>query len=261
MSVKTIPNSNYNIKDILDDEAFVSHLMADYMPRFFNKCRWFAGKGHIIKNFRLDHKLRIILDDGYGYILIIEVTYEAGYTESYSVPVIFKNIELESIPKQAYIATISCQDLQYQMIEATFDESFRNTLFMHMQHTSIADTGEGGLEFQKGKYLDNISKEDLHSELLELDQSNTSIVYQDRYFFKLYRRLFREANPDMEMTMFLTERCNFRYSPKYAGSIKWQRTGLPELSIGLMQEKVSNQGDAWEYFLKLIHKYFKNIDL
>ena len=33
------------------------------------------------------------------------------------------------------------------------------------------------------------------------------------------------------------------------------------ITIGLMQKLVPNKGDAWEYFLKEIHKIYKNIDI
>ena len=37
----------------------------------------------------------------------------------------------------------------------------------------------------------------------DLEQSNSSFVFGNKYFFKLYRKLFREINPEVEMLQFL----------------------------------------------------------
>ena len=63
----------------------------------------------------------------------------------------------------------------------------------------------------------------LPSHVLKAEQSNTSIVYQDTFFLKLYRRVEEGINPDVELSRYLTEETSFANLPAYVGSIEWQR--------------------------------------
>jgi maltose alpha-D-glucosyltransferase/alpha-amylase len=91
-----------------------------------------------------------------------------------------------------------------------------------------------------------------------LEQSNTSIIYNDAFVLKIFRRIYVSTNPDYEISRFLTERMHFKSSPAYTGSIN---LALPEgnITLGLMQELVPNQGDAWKFMLEEIDGVFMNL--
>ena len=48
------------------------------------------------------------------------------------------------------------------------------------------------------------------SQVLSAEQSNSSMLFDNKFFLKLYRKLEDGVNPDVEVTRFLTERRNFR---------------------------------------------------
>jgi maltose alpha-D-glucosyltransferase/alpha-amylase len=93
-----------------------------------------------------------------------------------------------------------------------------------------------------------------------LEQSNTSIVYNNKYVLKFFRRIYADRNPDYEMSRFLSERKDFKNTPAYLGSIQIKDQDGTNITIGLMQEMVANEGDAWEYMLKELHKVFSNLE-
>ena len=45
----------------------------------------------------------------------------------------------------------------------------------------------------------------LSPSVIRAEQSNTSVVFGDRFIMKLYRRIEDGINPDLEMGRFLTE--------------------------------------------------------
>ena len=57
---------------------------------------------------------------------------------------------------------------------------------------------------------------------------------------------------------FLTERMNFKSSPEYKGSIS-VNFSEGDITLGLMQELVPNQGDAWKYMLEEVDRIFSNL--
>jgi maltose alpha-D-glucosyltransferase/alpha-amylase len=92
-----------------------------------------------------------------------------------------------------------------------------------------------------------------------LEQSNTSIIYNEKYVLKFFRRIFADKNPDYEMSRFLTEEKDFKNTPPYQGSLNIIDSDNINVTIALMQKLIPNQGDAWEYMLDELHKAFLNL--
>jgi maltose alpha-D-glucosyltransferase / alpha-amylase len=96
--------------------------------------------------------------------------------------------------------------------------------------------------------------ENLKSRLLNAEQSNTSIIYGDKAYLKLYRKVDYDINPDEEMTRLLSEELSFEHVPRFYGSIEWySKSGI--ITLGMLQELVSNHGDAWQYMLDKVAVY------
>ncbi|HTJ51212.1 MAG TPA: hypothetical protein VL443_17245, partial [Cyclobacteriaceae bacterium] len=90
-------------------------------------------------------------------------------------------------------------------------------------------------------------------------QSNTAFIYNDQYFFKFYRKLEKEINPDLEVVRFLTENTTFQNSPKYAGSVEYKDLKGDVMVFGLLQQRVENQGDAWVMATDSVGRFYERI--
>lgn len=56
------------------------------------------------------------------------------------------------------------------------------------------------------------------SRFMGMEQSNTSIIYNDKYVLKFFRRIFADKNPDYEMSRFLTEVKDFKILRRIRGA-------------------------------------------
>jgi maltose alpha-D-glucosyltransferase/alpha-amylase len=93
---------------------------------------------------------------------------------------------------------------------------------------------------------------------MKAEQSNTSIMFGDRFIMKLFRKLESGLNPDIEVGRFLTETAHFPHTPPLAGWIDY-RPGRPEArNLALLQGFVPNQGDAWQFTLAELQRYFEH---
>jgi maltose alpha-D-glucosyltransferase/alpha-amylase len=101
---------------------------------------------------------------------------------------------------------------------------------------------------------------ELPIQILKTEQSNTALLFGDRFFMKLFRRLEAGINPDLEISRFLNEETSFRGTPQLAGSIQYEPAAGGEPStIAVLQAYAANSGDAWNYTLDSIGRYFESI--
>src|SRR4051794_17844579 len=89
--------------------------------------------------------------------------------------------------------------------------------------------------------------EDAQVRAMGAEQSNSSVVFDDAYVLKAFRRLEAGDNPELEMLRFLTE----REFPNIAELVGWidYEGDLMDATLGVAQRFVSGGRDGWELAL------------
>lgn len=237
-------------------EDFWQELATTHIPAYTLTCRWFGAKNAAIKRFDIILNERIGNDDFAAYLLFVEVVFQSAYTETYFLPITFAP-KAAKPEKRWQICPITCGDEEGYLVDAISTESFRNFMFNQMAGQRMVPLEIGRLEFKKGKQL---KPQEVKSELLNAEQSNTTIVYNGAYFLKIYRKLFRDSNPDFELTQHLSERAGYAHSPTFMGSINLLRPNMYTVTLGLMQMRVENEGTAWDWMLKQVERFYRNLE-
>ncbi len=236
---------------------------------YIKNCRWFGGKARPIQNIKIAESLHFSYNKESFSWLILEITYIEGLPELYQLPVTFASGELdlqlrEEFP-QGIIATIQIGDIQGVLYDAVYSRLFREAIFENMlkKRKIKNDRGEMAFyiskEFEKQFREDEDSKQEFFSKILSAEQSNTSIIFRKKYFFKLYRKLDRIINPDLEISRFLTEKAHYKNTPSFLGAIEHRLLKHNPMVIGMMLDLVPNQGDAWDYTSDALNRYFEKI--
>jgi maltose alpha-D-glucosyltransferase/alpha-amylase len=159
---------------------------------------------------------------------------------------------------QSVISRAEIQGKAGFILDSSYDRTFRDFLFGSMDRkVRIKDDG-GTLEFNSSVYT-KLNADKIESKILKADQSNTAIIYNDQFFFKFYRKIENEINPDLEIVRFLSENTSFRNAPKYAGSIEYRDNEGKTTVFGLLQEKVENQGDSWVMTIDSVGRFYERI--
>ena len=232
---------------------FWSSLAQTLLPPYVNTCRWFAGKARQQTGFAVQTVHTLPLTDGdVAYLLILEATYASGPSESYLLPLSFISdraslrlpFRLADVPAKGRIGDVTLGGRVGTLIDAIYDERFRQALFAGIQQNQTVDQTNGKLTFHRGKGMDE-DESALDSQVLPVDSSNSAMTFGDKYFLKLYRKLFRETNPEVDMVQFLTDESSFANIPAFGGSIVWQRNATPDVTLGMVQRMVSNDMDSW----------------
>jgi maltose alpha-D-glucosyltransferase/alpha-amylase len=146
------------------------------------------------------------------------------------------------------------------IMDSSYDKLFRDFLFTSMgKELKIRDDEGGTLMFNSGVFAKIDINKAIDSKILKADQSNTAIIYNDSYFFKFYRKLEKEINPELEIVRFLSEHTGFQNSPRYAGSVEYHDQDNNVIVFGLLQERVENQGEAWSMSVDSVGRFYERI--
>lgn len=235
-----------------EDDNFVKVFSSDILENYIINKRWYGGKASTLKYIEVVDQFKITSKKNTYYGVLLEVNFKEAFYQHYFMPLAF--MAKEELDTSTVIAPVVMGKQTGYLVDALHQEDFRKLLFDNIVKSK--ETPGLKLVFHKGS---SIEKEEYKSSrFMGLEQSNTSIIYNDSFVLKIFRRIYVSTNPDYEISRFLTERMHFENTPRYTGSIN---LALAEgnITLGLMQELVSNQGDAWKFMLEQIDGVFDNL--
>jgi maltose alpha-D-glucosyltransferase/alpha-amylase len=256
--------TDYSWERIFDNYNDVRVLERKILPPFMKKCRWFGGKAKAISKMGVNKTIPLKVDGETHYLTIIEVHYVQRLPELYFIPLTFipsdSILERVEYTAQSVVCRAEIQGKPGFIMDSSYDKMFRDHLFISMnKELRLKDDENGVLEFNSSVYTRVSKDKAIDSKILKSDQSNTAFIYNDQYFFKFYRKLEKEINPDLEVVRFLTENTTFQNAPKYAGSVEYIDNEGKTIVFGLLQEKIENQGDAWTMVIDSVGRFYERI--
>jgi maltose alpha-D-glucosyltransferase/alpha-amylase len=230
------------------------------LPSYLTGCRWFGAKARTIRELRIIDEPLISPHPGGPRHVLIEVNYTEGAAEIYTLPLqVARDENAHRISREdqhAVVATFA--DRNAILHDATFDPDYRGEIYriIHDQRRLRARRGEivgsATIEFTAAPDLSG------NSSVLRAEQSNSSILFGDKYFLKIYRKLEEGINPDVEITRFLTERAKFPNVPAFGGTLEY-RSGKNTVVLALIQSAIANEGDAWTFTLDAVGSYYERV--
>jgi maltose alpha-D-glucosyltransferase/alpha-amylase len=239
--------------------------LEEILPGYLRTCRWFGGKARRIKSASIREVLPIPDENGMAYVTFVQVEYGEEEAETYAVPLAYArgeqgNALLRKHP-QAAIARLLVEDEGGEGIlyDALLEKGFCAALLDAIARPRRRKGREGEFVPMHTRVFREIRGPGdlpLAPSILQAEQSNTSVVYGDRFILKLFRRLEAGANPDLEIGRFLTER-GFTQVPPMAGAVEYRRGRDEVMTLAILQGFVLNQGDAWKYTMDHLSHYFE----
>ncbi len=261
--MKEKTNTNFNApifssknkwEELIEDTNFVNVFLSDVLEDYIQKQRWYGGKSSKLKYIELSEYFRIQQAGEVYFGLILEVDFVEAFYHHYFLPIAF--VSDKEYAKESRILPIELKNQKGYIIDAMHLEAFRKVVYQRISSalpidkTPVQYHKTDGFNFPEYK----------SSRFMGVEQSNTSIIYNDAFIVKFFRRIYADKNPDYEMSRFLSDKKDFKNTPPYLGSMNIIDSEKTNITIALMQKLVPNNGDAWEYFLKELHVIFDAID-
>jgi len=239
-------------KNAFEDKEFVKIFSSDILENYIVVKRWYGGKASTLKYIEVVDYFKINSKKNTYYGVLLEVNFKEAFYQHYFMPISF--MREEELDTNTIIAPVKMNGVDGFLVDALHQDDFKKLMFDSIVNSK--ENSKDKVKFHKGEKL--LDKEYISSKFMGVEQSNTSIIYNDSLVLKIFRRIYISTNPDYEISRFLTERMDFKSSPAYTGSISVELCE-GKITLGLMQELVPNQGDAWQFMLDETDRIFDNL--
>jgi maltose alpha-D-glucosyltransferase/alpha-amylase len=238
-------------------------LEREILPNYIQSCRWFGSKARTFRHLKVIEQPAILSDADAAQLWFVEVNYLDGPAETYALPVKIASGDaartvFQSAP-HAIIARFAANE-ETILFDAIWDAKFRSRLFEAIARREIMKGRAGDLVGICGKMLEtDPATVSVKSQVLGGEQSNSSMLFDNRFFLKLYRKLEDGVNPDVEINRFLTEQASFANVPPFVGAIEYRRARGEPTVVCLLQSAVANEGDGWTLTLDAVGRYYERV--
>ncbi|MFW5756023.1 MAG: maltose alpha-D-glucosyltransferase [Tangfeifania sp.] len=236
------------------------------MRSYVRKNRWFRCKAKKIKSIDIKNTIPLSTGNLNSYIIIIETSYIEGKNEHYVIPISIITgeiiIDVKFKHPEAMIAYVEVDGHEGVMYDGSYNQEVRDIFLQLITQKGTVKNRKGSIVGVPGKKMGSkVKKSDLplNSRVLLAEQSNTSILYDNKFFFKMYRSPEEGNNPELEIIKTLTENTDFRHFPTFAGALEYREGKAESSALGILVDFVKNEGNAWEFTQSSIDRYFDRI--
>ena len=233
------------------------------LPEYLSKQRWFGGKARRIRSTRVADWMA--LPDSNAALALVDVQYEKGEPDTYFLPLglaFGKDAEhiQGAFPGAVISPAVSSRGLGV-LHDAVCDDLACAAFLAFIERAQQARSRDGtirGVPAAGFGALRGPADAALAVRRGSADQSNTSLLFDERLIMKLFRRQQKGPNPDCEIGRLLTEEAHFDGIAPFAGSIDYVPVdGEPE-TLAMLQGFVANQGDGWTLAAEELSRYYEH---
>lgn len=212
--------------------------------------RWYAGRNKQLA--QADPFLVVELGGGLQLVLI-DVGYTDGTADRYQVIVAW---DVDLAPEYAQVATIGTHG-GHTASDALYDAAATRVLLSLID--SAARRGDVTFTPEPGVTLPVRAE----SRVSEAEQSNTSVIVEEKVVLKVFRRIRDGINPDIELNAALGRAAN-PHVPRLFGSYQIELpgdSGVLPYALGMVSEYALNSAEGWAMATASVRDLFAEADL
>jgi len=237
----------------------------DSLVPFLHRQRWFGGKARPVRSARIVDWTLLVRGQEPAFLTFVEVEY-ANVREKYIVPLAVRGHDAaEAIERQdpgAIVARVTGAR-KGALIDGGRDERLARALLVLMEKDATLAMRRGTVQGRSAAAFVELrgpETEALSVARAATEQTNTSLVFGNRIFMKLFRRVEEGPNPDLEMTEYLSEVAGFTRVPRLAGGLEYRLGDHPSATLALAQQRVPHQANGWDHAIGDLGRYFERAE-
>jgi trehalose synthase-fused probable maltokinase len=217
--------------------------------------RWFRSKTRSVVSATLAHVVPLPVDAGDLALCVVRATFAQGDDEDYVLPMTWVRGDTGEhfvrVRPHLVVASIEVdgEDQPRWLVDALGERHALEGLFALMTRGAVVEASGCTVTFRSvGTGLQEIAAV---PRPVEVEQSNTSVVFGEACIVKIVRKLEAGRAPDLEMGEYLTAQ-GFASSPRVLAAIELDTGSADRATVGVAHAFVPNEGDAWSFALASI---------
>lgn len=227
--------------------------LAQLLSQWLPQQRWFSGKGRSFET-SLTALTTLTNEPPHVTIWLAELSFASGERVIYQIPLVTHYEPQEGL-EHVLVGVLDAEEgRQLWYYDALHDKQVTQVWLAGLRD----EASIGPVTFAR-----NVDPLELPlgstSLVLTSEQSNTSLVYGDQAILKVFRRLERGINPDIEIHAALGE-FGATNVARLLGSVSAEIDGEP-VSLAMLQEFMSTATDGWELARASVRDLMAEADL
>jgi maltokinase len=219
------------IRQRLDEES---------LREWIQRQRWYASKSRSVAGIEIVESVTL-RDEPLLVLALVQTRFATGTHELYQMP-----LGLRPAGEVAAPDSIAHTD-EWAVYDALAEPAEASELLRRVEATDEIETAEGRFSFFRTNAL-RTSADDAGARLMGVEQSNSSIVFDDELVLKVFRKLEPGVNPELEMLRFLTEHQFPNIAPLH-GWYEYDGAALAT-TLGVAQAFLPDARGGWELALR-----------
>jgi len=211
----------------------------EVLSEWISAQRWFGAKARDVAQFNVLDVVVLRREPPAIALTIVEARFGSGTHELYNVPL---GVRPES---DGWDRAVVCTDGGYTVYDALADPDQTALLAELLGRRAEVRDGESSVNFfwADGEPVQPGTR----SRTMDVEQSNTSIVFDERLVLKVFRKVEPGINPELEMLRFLAGH-GFEHIAKLEGWFQYSG-GLMDATLGVIQQFIPGAVDGWRLAL------------
>ncbi|MFZ0971742.1 MAG: hypothetical protein WAN22_05920 [Solirubrobacteraceae bacterium] len=204
--------------------------------------RWYASKARhvagidIVESVTLrDHPLLVLA--------LVQTRFATGTHELYQLPLALRSPESDGAERGESIAHTA----DWTVYDALAEPTQALELLRRIESTDEISTADGHFSFHQFDGAEPRLSPDTAVRLMGVEQSNSSVVFDDTIVLKVFRKLEPGVNPELEVLRFLTWRGFPNIAPLH-GWYDYEGQAF-QSTLGVAQEFLPDAVGGWELAL------------
>jgi maltose alpha-D-glucosyltransferase / alpha-amylase len=241
----------------------------DVIPGFLPRQRWFAAKDELVRGAAVSARGELTRISAPGsatetYLAtVVEAMLSGGRRQRYFLPFAAVWSASETDLRQGLLPVTLAELRQFRreggIVDALSQEGFALAVLDHISQQAVLPLDRGELRFLQTPAYGGAPVPDQPSVRRSgVEQSNSSVFFDEYGMLKLYRRLEPGPHPEIEMSRFLVERAGFLNTPPPLATIELSLdtdAGREQMALGVLFGFVRNQGDGWTQAVNYLVRY------
>ncbi|MBV8121308.1 MAG: maltose alpha-D-glucosyltransferase [Alphaproteobacteria bacterium] len=247
----------------------LQQLERDIIPSFLPRQRWFGAKDQRIERAVVRAHGELARPQPAGaptetYLTTVVETYlRGGGHHLHFLPYGTIWLSADSEVRQGMTPVTLAELRQFRregaLVDALSQDGFALAIMDAIAREARLPLDHGEIRCAKTSFYEQASPpERLTVRRTGVEQSNSSVFFDEYGMLKLYRRLEPGRHPEIEMARFLVERAGFANTPPPLSTIELMLDGEGEkqpIALGILFGFIRNQGDGWTQALNYLTRY------